>query len=224
MSPVQVRDAGSHLELLFDDGKVNAFSQPVLETLVAEMQQAAATRRPVLLRGREGCFSAGYNLKVMQGGGEPRRQLRAAGDQLKLCLLEHPAPVVIACSGHALAKGALLLLCADYRLGSSGDVRIGLNETAIGISLPGSAMTLARHCLATPWQVRSILNAQLLSPQQALEAGFLDQLSAPDQLQADALECMQRLCALDADAYAQTKRQLRRELVQALKQAIAADV
>lgn len=223
MSALQVREADGHLELLIDDGKVNAFSQTLLEALVAEMQQAAAARMPVLLRGREGCFSAGYNLKVMQAGGEPRRQLRAAGDQLKLCLLEHPAPVVIACAGHALAKGALLLLCADHRLGSTGDFRIGLNETAIGISVPASAMSLAQHCLATQWQVRSILNAQLLSPEQALQAGFFDQLSSPARLLADAQESMQRLNALDAEAYAQTKRLLRHNLVQALKKAIAAD-
>lgn len=223
MSVLQVREADRHLELLIDDGKVNAFSQALLEALVAEMQRAAAARRPVLLRGREGCFSAGYNLKVMQEGGEPRRQLRAAGDQLKLCLLEHPAPVVIACTGHALAKGALLLLCADYRLGSAGDFRIGLNETAIGINLPGSAMTLARHCLASNWQVRSTLNAELWSPDQALQAGFLDQLCAADDLLAEAQQTMRRLTALDADAYAQTKGLLRQELVQALKQAIAAD-
>lgn len=223
MSALQVREADGHLELLIDDGKVNAFSLDVLEALLTAMQQAAAARMPVLLRGREGCFSAGYNLKVMQAGGEPRRQLRAAGDQLKLCLLEHPAPVVIACAGHALAKGALLLLCADYRLGSAGDFRIGLNETAVGISMPASAMTLARHCLATHWHVRSILNAELLSPERAAQAGFLDQVTAADELLAEAQRSMQRLTALDADAYAQTKRLLRRDLLQALKQAIAAD-
>lgn len=223
MNLLQIHEAASHLELLIDDGKVNAFSQALLEDLVAAMQQAATQRRPVLLRGRSGCFSAGYNLKVMQAGGEPRRQLRAAGDQLKLCMLEHPAPVVIACSGHALAKGALLLLCADHRLGCVGDFRIGLNETSIGIRMPASAVALAQHTLAKPWQVRSVLNAEMLSPSQALEAGYFDQLSSPEQLLADAQQCMQRLSALDAEAYAQAKQLLRKDLISALKQAFDAE-
>src|SRR5690606_14639635 len=102
-------------------------------------------RQPLLISGRSGCFSAGYNLKVMQAGGEPRRQLRAAGDRLTLQLLEHPAPVVMACDGHALAKAALLLLCADYRFGSHGDFRIGLNETAIGMPMPATGLALTQQ-------------------------------------------------------------------------------
>jgi enoyl-CoA hydratase len=221
VSALHVRQAEGYLELLIDDGKVNALSLELLEALNAALQQAALACQAVLIGGRDGCFSAGYQLKVMQAGGEGRRQLRAAGDQLKRRLLEHPAPVVIACTGHCLAKGALLLLCADYRLGSSGAFRIGLNETAIGIVMPMTALALAQHRLNPAWHSRAVLNAEILSPDQALAAGFLDQLCAPDQVLDQARAQMAQLVSLDANAYGETKRRLRQPLLQALEQAFA---
>lgn len=223
MSLVHCHDAGSHLELSFDDGKVNALSLELLEALLAAIEPAAAQRKALLISGRSGCLSAGYHLPTMRAGGEPKRLLRAAGDRLKLALLQHPAPVLIACAGHALAKGALLLLCADYRLGVAGEFRIGLNEVAIGVTLPLSAMTLARHRLSTAWLTRSVLNAQILTPPQALEAGYLDQVCAPEHMWAEARAQMQRLVALDKDCYAEAKALLRQTLIEQFLQAQQAE-
>ena len=58
------------------------------------------------------------------------------GGALITRMFESEVPVVIACSGHAVAAGALLLLGADVRIGSRGAFRIGLIETEIGLVLP----------------------------------------------------------------------------------------
>lgn len=216
-------EASGYLALSLDDGKVNALDEAVLERLLDAFSQAAVKQQAVLLQGREGCFSAGYNLKVMQAGGEPRRRLRALGDQLKLAMLEHPAPVVIACTGHALAKGALLLMCADHRLGMQGAFQLGLNETAIGISMPQSAIELAKARLDTRLHSTMILNAQLLSPEQAQAAGLLDELIPRDGFLHAAKARMQTLLALDKQAYAQTKARLRAPLLARLRQSFAED-
>jgi enoyl-CoA hydratase len=218
VSALQVREADGLLELLIDDGKVNALSQALLDELNSLVATAAEARQPLLISGRAGCFSAGYNLKVMQAGGEARRQLRAAGDQLTLQLLEYPAPVVMASSGHALAKGALLLLCADYRIGVQGDFRIGLSEVAIGMTMPASAQALTRHFLQPSWMNRCVLNAQMLSPEQAVAAGFYDEACDPAELLPRARAQLGNLAELDRTAFAETKLQLRAELLTALRQ------
>lgn len=218
MSVLQVAEHPEHRELLIDDGKVNALSQALLDELNAQVEAAAQAARPLLILGRPGCFSAGYNLKVMQAGGEPRRQLRAAGDRLSLQLLEHPAPVVIACAGHALAKAALLLLCADYRFGSRGDFRIGLNETAIGMAMPATGLALTQQRLNPVWLTRCVLNAQMLGPDQALDAGFFDELCEPQDLLAQARARIAALAQLDRTAFAETKRRQRAALLDALRE------
>jgi enoyl-CoA hydratase len=216
MSALTVRDSEGWRELVLDDGKVNALSQAVLDELNAQVQGAVAEGQPLLISGRVGCFSAGFDLRVMRLEGEQKRRLRAAGGLLTRLLLSHPAPVVMACSGHAMAKGAFLLLCADWRVGSLGEFRICLNETAIGMPMPEPALLLARERLAPTWLSRAVLQAEPFDPRQALAAGFFDQLSTPDALLDNARAAMSRLAALDRPAYAETRRRLNRDLLDRL--------
>ncbi|PTU74341.1 crotonase/enoyl-CoA hydratase family protein [Pseudomonas mangrovi] len=213
MSLIGVHDAEGWRELVLDDGKVNALSQALLDELNQQVQRAAQDGLGLLISGRDGCFSAGFDLRVMRVEGEQKKRLRAAGGLLTRQLLSHPAPVVMACSGHAMAKGAFLLLCADWRVGSLGDFRICLNETAIGMPMPEPALTLARERLAPTWLSRAVLQAEPFDPRQALAAGFFDQLSAPDALLDNARTAMARLAALDRPAYAETRRRLNRDLL-----------
>lgn len=214
MSAVSVVEHDSHTEVTLDDGKVNALSQALLDALNAAI--AAAGSRPLLITGRRGCFSGGFDLKVMRSGGAERRALRAAGHQLTMGLLGHPAPVVLACPGHAMAKAAFTLLCGDWRIGSRGAFRICLNETAIGMPMPLPAMALARDRLAPTWLTRAVLNAESFLPEQALQAGFFDQLCEPAELLEAAREQVRLLGALDPAAYAETKRRLRQPLIERL--------
>jgi enoyl-CoA hydratase len=216
MSALSLREGAGWRELVLDDGKVNALSQTLLDDLNSEVRRAAEDGLGLLLSGRNGCFSAGFDLRVMRVEGEEKVRLRAGGGLLTRQLLSHPAPVVMACSGHAMAKGAFLLLCADWRVGSLGDFRICLNETAIGMPMPETAMSLARERLAPTWLSRAVLQAEAFTPQQAEQAGFFDQLSAPEALLDSARAAMTRLVGLDREAYAETRRRLNRELLSRL--------
>ncbi len=213
MSLISIHDAEGWRELVLDDGKVNALSQTVLDELNQQVQRAAQDGLGLLISSRAGCFSAGFDLRVMRVEGEQKKRLRAAGGLLTRQLLSHPAPVVMACNGHAMAKGAFLLLCADWRVGSLGDFRICLNETAIGMPMPEPALTLARERLAPNWLSRAVLQAEPFDPRQALAAGFFDQLSTAEALLDHARTAMTRLAALDRPAYAETRRRLNRDLL-----------
>lgn len=192
-------------EITLDDGKVNALSEAMLEQLLDAIARAAAADAALLIVGRPGCFSGGYDRKLIAAGGPACDAMRAAGDRLTLALLDYPAPLVMASTGHAMAKAAFMLLLADYRLGLDGAYSIALNEVAIGMTMPDAAMPQARARLATQWLNRCALQAQTLNPQQALEAGFYDELSHADALLQRARDKLQQLAALDRRAYRETR-------------------
>ncbi|GAA6132456.1 crotonase/enoyl-CoA hydratase family protein [Halopseudomonas sabulinigri] len=218
MSSLTLVIADGIAEIQLDDGKVNALSESMLEQLLSAMAEAAQADAALLISGRPGCFSGGYDRKLIDAGGPACDAMRAAGDRLTLALLDYPAPVVIASSGHAMAKAAFVLLLADYRVGAEGAFRIGLNEVAIGMTMPRGAMAQARARLAPQWLNRCALQAEYLDPEQALAAGFLDELQPADRLLERARDKTRQLAALDRRAFRETRAllhaSLRNELAQ----------
>jgi enoyl-CoA hydratase len=192
-----------------DDGKANAISFAMLDALGAALDAAEKEARGVVLLGRPGRFSGGFDLAVMNGGGEAVVRLVSAGGRLALRLYELPLPVVIGCTGHALAMGAVLLCAADLRIGAAGSSKIGLNEVAIGLALPVFASELARERLSKRHLQRATALAEIYDPAGAVDAGFLDRAVPPEQVEAAALEAAASLAALPAQAHALTKRALR---------------
>ncbi|MEM9682817.1 MAG: crotonase/enoyl-CoA hydratase family protein [Pseudomonadota bacterium] len=196
--------------LTMDDGKANALSVDMSTALGAALDQAQADARVVVLAGRSGIFCGGFDLKLIQGDDvEARERMRDAGFDLLRRLYLYPLPIVAACTGHAIAGGALLLLTADLRLGAAGEFKIGLNEVAIGRSLPPVALELARDRLSSRHLTEAILHARLYAPDAACEAGFLDTLVEPDALAVEAQSRARAFLDLDADAFSQTKTWMR---------------
>ncbi|MGQ0711999.1 MAG: crotonase/enoyl-CoA hydratase family protein [Rhodoferax sp.] len=209
--------------LTLSNGKVNAFSPALIDALNAALDRAEADKAVVILTGQPGILSGGYDLKVMTAGAQQAMDLVSAGSVLARRMLAHPQPIVVACSGHAVAKGAFVLLSADYRIGVEGPFSIGLNEVQIGMTMHQVGLLLAQDRLTRAAFQRCLVCAEMLSPQGALEAGFLDQVVAPDALMASARAAAQRLQKLHAKAYTATKRKARAALLAALDAAIEAD-
>lgn len=196
--------------LALDDGKANAVTHDVIDGLRAGFDRAAEEAGALLIVGREGRFSAGFDLKVMTGSTEGMRALTKAGAEMLMHLYSLPVPTVAACTGHALAGGALLLLACDVRIGADVDARIGLNEVAIGMALPTFAVELARDRLATGHFTRATALAEVYSPAGAVEAGFLDRVVASDAVVPAATEEAVRLAAMATPAIGTTKRLARK--------------
>lgn len=209
--------------LTLNNGKVNAFSHALIDALHAALDRAEADQAVVVLTGQPGILSGGYDLKVMKEGPQQAIDLVAAGSTLARRMLAHPQPIVVACSGHAVAKGAFVLLSADYRVGVEGPFTIGLNEVQIGMTMHHVGILLAQDRLTRTAFQRSVVCAEMFTPQGALQAGFLDQVVAPEALMSTALDAAQRLKKLHAGAHAATKRKARAALLAALDAAIAQD-
>ncbi len=195
--------------LIMDDGKANALNVSMSKALSDNLDRANEEADVVIISGRPGLLCAGFDLKVINGTAEEREAMVNAGGHLLLKAYLHPQPIVIACTGHAIAAGALLTLTADYRVGALGDFRIGLNETSIGLSLPVFGLELTRDRLDNRHLTQATMNATLYEPDKAAEVGYLDEVVAPEALQARAIEIAQGLQKLDAKAFAQVKKGVR---------------
>ncbi|TBV05874.1 crotonase/enoyl-CoA hydratase family protein [Stutzerimonas kirkiae] len=209
--------------LTLNNGRVNALSPAVFDELNAALDRAEQDRAVVVLRGQPGVLSGGYDLKVMNAGPQQAVALVTRGSSFSRRLLAHPYPVVVACSGHAIAKGAFLLLSGDYRIGVDGAFRIGLNEVQIGMTMHQAGIELARDRLRGSAFQRAVINAELFEPRTALEAGFFDRLVPVEDFEDAVREAAAQLKGLNMLAHRNTKLKVRQALLEALDQAIELD-
>jgi enoyl-CoA hydratase len=209
--------------LTLNNGKVNAFSHELIAQFNSGLDQAQAAAAVVIVTGQPGILSGGYDLKVMMSGPQNAIDLVAAGSTLARRMLAHPQPIIVACPGHAVAKGAFVLLSADYRIGVEGSFTIGLNEVKIGMTMHHVGITIAQDRLTKPAFQRAVINAEMFTPQGAVAAGFLDQVVAPEQLMATAMEVAQQMKKLNMTAHRNTKLKVRKALLETLDAAITLD-
>jgi len=205
------------------NGKVNAISPALVAEFQLALDQAEKDGAVVIVTGQPGILSGGYDLKVLMSGAQAARALVASGSALARRMLAHPQPIIVACPGHAVAKGAFLLLSADYRIGADGPFQIGLNEVRIGMTLHHVGIALARDRLATQVFQRAVNNAEMFTPQGAMQAGFLDQVVPAAELMAVANAVAGQLKQLNMTAHTNTKRKVRKGLLDALDAAIETD-
>lgn len=206
--------------LAFDDGKANAVSHAFIDAMNEGLDAALKEAKAVVISGRAERFSAGFDLSEFKKGPEATATLLNRGTEMFYRLFAHPQPVIAACTGHAIAAGGFLLLACDTRIGTSGDYKIGLNETAIGMSFPVFGHELAYSRISKRHLTAVLVQATLYDPTGAIDAGFLDEAVAAEELQAHSVAIAAQLAQLPADAYAQNKQDIRAQSLQRIKDSI----
>ncbi len=217
-----VATEGGVVIITMDDGKVNALSHEMFEELNTALDQAERDGHMVVLRGRDGIFSAGFNLKQlreMPGGAN----LVRSGFELSARLLSFPRPVVAVCTGHALAMASFVLLSVDYRIGVVGDFKIGANEVAIGMTMPDTAIEITRQRVPEPYFGRVINNAEMFSPAQAIAPGFLDRVVPASDVAKATQEVVDDMLKLHTTAHSATKLRTRKSALEAIRACIETD-
>ncbi len=209
-----------------DDGKANALSRATIAEIMSALDEAEGdeTVGAVVLHGRPGKFSAGFDLSVMGSGDfNAVAALMCDGGDLVRRLYGLPVPVVVACTGHALAAGAFVLLAADLRVGADVGCKIGLNEVAIGIVLPDWAITMCHERLSKRHIQRAVLLAEVTGPTGAVEAGFLDVVVPEADVLDTAVARAKEYAAFTRAAYHGSVVALRGDAMALLEQQVAKD-
>jgi len=221
MIPVRYALTGGVATVTMDDGKANALSPSMLAAVNdaldrAEKDDVAAA----VVAGRPGRFSAGFDLNVLRAGGSDAEAMVRGGFELAERLLGFPRPVVVACTGHAMAMGSFLLCAADHRVGAAGDFKIQANEVALGITMPYSALALMRYRLTPAAFDRAVGLSALFTPATAMAAGWLDEVVDADAVVAAAQSIASSFGGLDAAAHAASKRRARADVLAEVRRGI----
>lgn len=206
------------------NGKANAISLEVIAGLHIGLDKAEQENKVIILRGQNGIFSAGFDLKVMTKSPESAKELVTKGSRLSLRMLSFSQPIIVVCSGHAIAKGAFLLLSSDYRIGAEGDFKIGLNEVMIGMTMHHAGIVIAKSRLSEVYINRSVNNAEIFNPKEAVKAGFLDMIVSESILLPSAIKVAEMFSKLNKKAHFETKLKVRKQQLEDLKSAIELDL
>jgi enoyl-CoA hydratase len=211
--------------IVLDDGKANAMSLQMIQQLNGALDRAESAGATVVLTGRAGVFSGGFDLGTFKLGGAAVVDMLGAGAGLTERLLSFPTPVVIGCSGHAIAMGLFVLLCGDHRIGVADDaVVLRANEVAIGMTLPRFAVEVCRQRLTPAAFNLATINAEPFSGERALLAGFVDQLVPADGVLAAAQLKARELSQLNMAAHLASKLRCREPTLDALRAARGPDL
>ncbi|WP_299058689.1 crotonase/enoyl-CoA hydratase family protein [uncultured Polaribacter sp.] len=221
---VTYTSAENYAIITINNGKANAISNEVIAGFNAGLDQAEKENKVVILTGQKGIFSGGFDLKVMTKSAKSAKELVTKGSQLSLRMLAFSQPIITACSGHAIAKGAFLLLSADYRIGAEGDFKIGFNEVLIGMTMHNAGIAIANSRLSKVYLNRSVNNAEIYNPKDAVKAGFLDRIVPENQVLATAIKVAGMFAKLNKKAHAETKLKVRKQHLQDLENAIELDL
>jgi len=207
-----------------DDGKANALSVAMIDKLLEALDRAQREAGAMVLAGRQDRFSGGFDLKVMMAGPDAARGLLVRGADLLMKLYATTIPLVVACTGHAMAAGALVVLTGDYRIGTEGTYKIGLNEAQIGLPVPVLAMELARDRLAPQALTRATLLGHVFEPADALAVGYYDEVLGAEHVLPRAIAEAKRLAAISPAAFKHTKTRLRGKTIAHVRATSDADL
>ena len=198
--------------ITLDDGKANAMGPNMIEALNNALDKAQESSRAVLIIGRPGLLSGGFDLSIIKSGDNNAIQAMVnAGARLLMRIYGFSIPVVMATTGHGVALGGFLLLAADYRFGVEGDYKIGLNEVALGMTLPPFAQMLAKSRIPPQYLTNTVINAHIYDPESAQQVGFLDEVTPVESLLQTSINKTKELALLDPSAFKRTKQDFRQD-------------
>lgn len=218
---VSYESDGTVATITMDDGKVNALSPAMLAAVDAALDRAEAEGAVVVLTGRDGIFSGGFDLRVMRSGQGESRDMVSAGFDLAGRVLAFPTPVVMAVPGHAIAMGLFLLLSGDYRIGARLPAKLTANEAAIGMTLPLAATEITRLHVSPSHYDRVLVLAEPFTPEQAVGIGLLDEVVEPSELLDRArAKAAQLAKVLDFAAHHGIKRLARERAIEGVRTSV----
>ena len=217
--PVTISERGSIAVVNVDDGARNSLDVNTVNSTLHALKTVQDHAGAVVLSGRPGFYSVGLDMEILRSGGEAASDLLHSGTELILRMVEFPRPLVVVCTGHALGAAAVSLLSGDVRIGVAGEFKIGMDFVTNGLPVPDLAVELARARLSPRHMTLACNTARLYSPDEAVEAGFLDFVTTGDAVE-EACEVAADLAQrLDPRAFEVTRTTTCRSLTDAIMRA-----
>ena len=209
--------------ITLDDGKANVFSPKMIQDVNDCLDQVPTQKGALIITGRDGMFSAGFDLKIISAGEMSAiTEMTTNGFKLLSRIFSFPRPVLGACSGHGIALGTFLLCCCDYRIGVKGEFMIGANEMRTNMVIPTPILELIKFRVSNGHKYRAILGAEMYLIEDGIEAGLIDEVVEPENLMEASMHKIKDLASMGHPSYTLTKELLIQELHQKINNAISA--
>ncbi len=209
--------------ITLDDGKVNVFSLEMLESIQKSLDQVSKDSGALIIRGREGIFSAGFDLKTFQSGdAEKAQKMTALGMKTMHDLYTFPRPVIMAVTGHAIAMGIFIVCCGDYRIALEGEFVAQANEVRNNMDIPSPIMEVAESRIDKKHVYSVLYHADPYPFDKCIEAGLLDEIASSSDFEKRIMEKAEDLASLGHPHYAKTKQAHQRPLLEAISNALPA--
>jgi enoyl-CoA hydratase len=216
MSHLKVQRSGRVAEVVMARNALNTLSPDFVDELRAclrGLSEDDSVGALVLASGAEKFFSAGWDLpQLTKLSRADMASFLRAFNSLTVEMATYPGGTVAALSGFAVAGGWILALACDWRVMTTGNRRVGINEVDLGLPIPLPAMLLARE-VTGPGARDMILTGKLATPEEALAARWIDALAAPDRVLVQAREIAGSVAAKPPGAVAAMKRELRESFI-----------
>ena len=210
--------------IAMDDGKANALGSQTWAELNEAFDMAEKDDAIVILTGREGVMSGGFDLKEMGDGPQDALELTSKGSKFARRIMAHPRPVIMAATGHTIAMGAFLAMACDYSMIKAGSFKVGLNETLIGMTMHNFGIEMGRYHLTNAHFNRGVINGEIFDPKGAMHAGFFDRVVPEEQWPMAIPMAGQMFGQVNAKAFRETKLRSRKAIFAILDQAIIDDL
>jgi enoyl-CoA hydratase/carnithine racemase len=221
LSLIETRSVGEVLEVRMMRAPVNAMNDALLQELLEALRAAAlGPARAIVLSGMPGIFSAGLDVpELMTKDAAGMRSFWKLFFDVQRQLAGSPIPVTAAITGHSPAGGAVFAMYCDYRVMAAGAFRIGMNEVAVGIH-PGPVLHgVLKRLVGTRHAELLLSTARMMTSEEALRFGFVDELVPPGEVVDRALAWSQKTLQLPAAAYAATRAIARADLIELVRTA-----
>ena len=205
------RPANGVLRLAISNpAKRNALDHAILDAITEELASPQDTRC-VILTGRNGMFSSGYDIGEL----EPDRFAEEAEK-----LVAHPfcnaltaldaidVPTLAVLPGHTIGGGLELALACDLRL-ASDHIKLGMPPAKLGLVYSHTGLRRFLDAIGEPRTRELFLLGRYIDAQTALMWGLVNWAVDEDELDTNALELATQLAGNSPLSMAGNKRVMR---------------
>ncbi len=214
MSHLLTENKGDYTIITLNRGKASPLSHEMVNEFRELLKKITVddTVKGIILTGQEHFFSVGVDVKEMFE--KDREGVTAFWKDFSSLIAElfaFPKPFISAITGHSPAGGTVMAICSDYRVMAQGKYQIGLNEIAVGITLPTMIFEIYAFWLGERKACQNLLEAKMMLPDEALQVGLVDEVCDGSEVLARAEAKMKLYLSFSQASWIHSKKNLRKE-------------
>ncbi len=212
---IQIEKNKNYTLITLSRGKSNPINLSMLQELHDCFDQLKNDEdvHGVIITGQEHFFSVGVDvIEVYNYDRGQSKKFWSLLFSLMVKMAKFQKPLIAALSGYSPAGGCVLAIPADWRIMADGDYTIGLNEVPLGIIVPENFFHIYSFWLGRGKAYQYLLEGKLLSVEEAIHVGLVDEKCMLEDLLQKAEKKMKQYLRIIPNVFQSSKMNFRREL------------